>query len=135
MSVRKIMGNDGAKIIIELVAGRSIETLMWADWINVAMGVLKGADSHHTAEHGTEWRQRTSRKCDLSKQLLVIPKDYTELPELRGDIRVWVGWPLFDIKVAQFEVNQWMQAAGLCMVSVMLFGRPQKTGKTISGKK
>lgn len=37
----------------------------------------------------------------------------SEIPLLPGDIRVWAGWPLFDIKVVQFEMNQWMQAAGL----------------------
>jgi len=28
------------------------------------------------------------------------------VPDLPGDIWIWTGWPLFDIKVVQFEFNQ-----------------------------
>ena len=43
----------------------------------------------------------------------MIPKEHPELSDLPGDIRVWTGWPIFDMKVVQFEMNQWMEAAGL----------------------
>lgn len=29
-----------------------------------------------------------------------------------GPMRVWMAWLIFDVKVAQFEMNEWMQAAG-----------------------
>lgn len=97
---------------MKLVAENTVETFLWADWIDAAMGSLKGVDGVYDAKEEINWRARTPSKCDLSRPLLTIQKDHPELPELPGDIRVWTGWPLFDIKVVQIEINQWMQAAG-----------------------
>lgn len=77
------------------------------------MGYLKDADSCFNDDDEVNWRKITPAKCDLSRSLLVIPKNPPELTDLPGDIRVWTGWPLFDVKVVQFKTNQWLQAAGL----------------------
>lgn len=63
--------------------------------------------------HIRNWMKKTPSKCDLTRPLLLIRKGHSELPDLSGDIRVWTGWPIFNVKVVQFEINQWMQATGL----------------------
>lgn len=105
--------NDEARISLKLIAGSSVDAFKWTDWIDAAMGYMKGADAGYTADHELKWRKRTPAKCDLTRPLPVIPKGHPELPELKGDIRVWTGWPIFDVKVVQFEMNQWMGASGL----------------------
>jgi len=112
VSVLCVRATGGNKIIMKLVAGNPVEKFVWADWIDVAMGYMKGKDAGYNADCKTIWRIRTPSKCDLSRPLLEIPKGHPELPELPGNIRLWTGWPLFDIKVVQIGMNQWMEAAG-----------------------
>jgi len=100
---------DGeSQINMKLVAGNSVDNFNWADWIDAAMGYMEGEDALITTEHEINWRKRTPSKCDLRTPLLVIPKEHPEQSDLPGDIRMWTGWPIFDIKVVQFEMNQWM---------------------------
>jgi len=35
-----------------------------------------------------------------------------ELRLHRGEMQVWTGWPFFDIKIVQFEIDEWMRARG-----------------------
>lgn len=106
--------------MLKLVAGLSVIEFKWADWIDSAMGFLKGIDDHlernnlgQVPEHILYWRKRTPSKCDLTRPLLTIPKGHPEFPQLKGDIRIWTGWPFFDIKLVHFEMNQCLNAAGL----------------------
>lgn len=107
----KIDGNT----IMKLVAGSLEDIFIWEDWIDAAMGFIKGVDSLKFSEYEIRWRKRTPWKCDLSKTFLDIPKE-SKPHFLPCDIRVYIGWPLFDIKLAQFEMNQFMKAAGLLNV-------------------
>jgi len=118
--VRLIGGFDKITIAMRIVGGDGVQKFHWADWIDAAMGFMKGVDDlvsdenrFKVPEHVLNWRKRTPSKVDLSRPLLLIPKDHPKLPKLPGDIRIWTGWAPFDIKLVQFEVNQWLQAAGL----------------------
>ena len=110
--------NDETTLIMQLVHPSSVQQFIWEDWINCAMGFIKGLDLA-VAERpnlypkcSLQWRTRTPVKVDLSRPIVTISKPHPELPHLPGVIRIWTGWPLFDIKVAQFEINNWMRAAG-----------------------
>ena len=81
-----------------------------------AMGSIKGMDNvmeGELPEHIVYWRKRTPSKCDLTIPIQTISAPNPEIPNLLGDIRVWMGWPFFDIKLVHFEMNQWLQAVGL----------------------
>jgi len=109
-------GNEEKNVSIELIAAASVTEFRWEDWINSAMGFIKGADDYLTSKErdaGTvPWRKRTPRKVNLKMPLVKVSPTHEDLPDLRGDIQVWGGWPFFDIKIAQFEINEWMRASG-----------------------
>jgi len=109
--VRDLWNNAGGKLVISLVPHDSVRKFNWADWIDAAMGCIT-ANMFNVPVLSTKWRKRTPSKCDLSRPLLKISKGHSELPNLPGDIRIWTGWPFFDIKVVHFEMDQWLQAAG-----------------------
>jgi len=103
------------KLVMPLEAGESVEHFKWAEWIDAAMGFIKGMDKIMEKElpkHIVNWRKRTPSKCDLTIPIQTISVPNPEIPHLPGDIHIWMGWPFFDIKLVHFEMNQWMQAAG-----------------------
>ena len=53
---------------------------------------------------------------------MTVSAPHADLPDLPGDIRIWTGWPIFDIKIVQFEMNEWMRRAGfVCGYSDMVY--------------
>jgi len=109
-------GKDEKNVTISLATGESVTVFNWEDWVNSAMGFMKGMEdamSNDEIEDGTKrWRKRTPRKVNLSGPIVTVPGPSEELPDLLGDIQVWTGWPFFDIKITQFEMNEWMRASG-----------------------
>lgn len=104
---------------MHILAGDSVKTFQWANWIDAAMGFIKGIDNTlvnnggKIPAHIANWRKKTPYKCDLTIPIQTISARHPEIPYLQGDIRIWMGWPFFDIKLVHFEMNQWMQAADL----------------------
>lgn len=120
VTVERIGGADKIKNIMKLVAADGVEKFCWADWLDVAMGFIKGVDDmvcdvnrFKVPEHILNWRKRTPSKVDLNKPLLKVSSSHPELRQLARDILIWTGWAPFDIKVVQFEIDEWLQAAGL----------------------
>lgn len=58
------------------------------------------------------WRKRAPCKVDLQKPLLSASRSRGILLELRGDVELWKGWPFFDIKIIQFELNSFVRSMG-----------------------
>lgn len=110
-----VCGNEKKKVVMELICTKSVAKFIWEDWINCAMGYIQERDEYmeeHPKWFPKNFRKRTPAKANLSKGMVTFSHPHSELPELRGDIQVWTGWPFFDIKLVQFEFNQWMQNAG-----------------------
>ena len=112
--------NGERKIRLELVAAESVEHFAWADWIDSAMGFLKGVDDLVAVENPRDvpdrvvnWRKRTPKKFDPDSSFLIVHQKDPDVPSLPGCILIWMAWPMFDIKVVQFEMNQWMQKTNL----------------------
>lgn len=128
------------KVEIDLISGASAEAFHWEDWINSVMGYLKAPDdalSTKEIEDGTaQWRKRTPCKANLSRPMVTITNSCKEVQNLDGDIQIWTGWPFFDIKTAQFEMNEWMRAAG-CLYGYgeMVESSYFKFGKKLEGQK
>jgi len=81
------------------------------------MGFMKSQDDalgRTELQCGTfPWRKRTPRKVNLSNPLVSVRTTCESVPNtMRGDIRIWTGWPFFDIKIVHFEMNEWLRASG-----------------------
>jgi len=100
--------NNGKNTIHMRLLSDSARHFIWEDWINYLMGYIKGIDELKVL--GSERNRRTPYPVDLMKPILPISKSkYKSIP---GNISVWTGWPVFDVKIAQFEMNEWMLATG-----------------------
>jgi len=121
--IKVLAQNDGRTISLKLVPGKYVRRFSWKNWIDSAMGYIKGQDD--LMKNATEGmfpedivchRERTPMKSDLNgiinSPVLQVSVENPEIPELPGDIHVWTGWPMFDSKIAHFEMNQWLVAAG-----------------------
>jgi len=49
VSVEELSFNGESKMVMKLVSGNLVDKFMWADWIDAAMGYLKGADEEKDA--------------------------------------------------------------------------------------
>ncbi len=101
---------------------------IWQHWVDAAMGYMKGAEERGDGEFGYG---RQIVRSDLRMPMLELcPLRFVEdrlyprsLDENGVDVvvkktstaRVWLGWPLFDVKTCKFEMDQWLAA---CEVNV-----------------
>jgi len=109
-------GKQKVDVSMEMV-GANVTELHWEDWINSAMGCIKAMDElscKKDEENGTDpWWKGTARKVNLNRPLVSFTRSRDEPPNLERDIEVWNGWPFFDIKFVQFEMNSRLRAAGV----------------------
>ena len=125
LRIHRICGAEGeeTKLILQLFHPSFIEGFVWQDWINSVMGFIKGMkiqaeNLDQVQKQVVEWRTRMPVKIKLSKDMLSVTALHSAVPDLPGTLRIWTGWPIFDIKIAQFAMNNWMRAAGfLCGLS------------------
>lgn len=78
----------------------------WENWINAAMGLMKGRGEHmkeSTECEDFEGPLTSIRPANLTRELLIVPLSHEKLPNLAREVKVWTGWPIFDIRVCQFE--------------------------------
>ncbi len=60
-------------------------------------------------------------------------KAIDETVEKTKTTRIWMGWPIFDVHICKFEVDQWVNACGVHLrdwagsVEVSNFGTVMKT--------
>lgn len=80
------------------------------------MGYMKGMDDLLDGVPGRDkYGKMTPAKADLERPMVTISRRGIPKLKLPGDIPIWMGWPMFNVKLVQFEMNQWMHAAGfLC---------------------
>jgi len=116
VQIFEIEGKKDNNVEIDLVSGASDTVFHWEDWINSVMGFIKWHDidrSDIEKEVGrSPWRKRTPRKVNLRGPLVTVSGPCQELRLHRGEMQVWTGWPFFDIKIVQFEMDEWMRARG-----------------------
>ena len=105
------------KVIIR-VHNKSGDThFKWQDWVDAAMGIMKGVDERPNAIFKHE---RTIRRTDLREPIVELCPMRIDEYELAtgssGIARIWTGWPPFDVRICKFEIEQWLIArdAKLC---------------------
>ncbi len=85
----------------------------WQDWVDAAMGYMKGVEEHGDGDWGYG---RQIVRADLRKPMvelcpLRLDEDGIEAAvEKTSTARVWLGWPVFDVKICKFEMDQWLAA-------------------------
>ena len=119
--------DDRCNATLKLRGNASNCKFEWHDWINSAMGFLKGCDFWSASNRldyncrciegypNTSFRQsRTISRTDVrNMSFITFSPPEREIPELPGDIHIWTGWPIFDVRICQFEMKQWIRGAGL----------------------
>ncbi len=105
---------------------------IWDDWVNAMVGFMKGM---------MLYKEETPKRDDIDYQpanVGMFPLHRVNLREpmlelcplhmkpngtvFQSDIvRVWTGWPPFDWRVCQFEVDQWLGAFDLDLNNCKLF--------------
>ncbi len=85
----------------------------WQDWVDAAMGCLKGIEEKSDSDLGYD--QQIVR-ADLSRPMvelspLRVNEDGME-PEVEKTTtaRMWMGWLPFDVGICKFELDEWFTA-------------------------
>ncbi len=84
---------------------------VWQDWIDAAMGCLKGYEEDQKSESRYG---RTVLRGDLQRPMVelcplrVNGYGLGATVERTRTARIWMGWPPFDVRICQFELNQWL---------------------------
>lgn len=69
------------------------------------MGLMRGLDDI------SERTIRNPQEVDLSRPMLTLTSPHDELLDLNGALEVWTAWPIFNVRVCQFEKDQWVSAS------------------------
>ena len=109
------MNTDSREASLKLKCEAENTRFEWENWINAAMGLLKGWNERvmDRREDDFEGPSGLVKPAQLSRGVLELEPPHAELPKLAGKILVWTGWPMFDVRVCQFENDQWMATYGL----------------------
>ena len=85
---------------------------IWQDWVDVAMGCMKGLEEG--ADEPGFGKQVV--RGDLSRPMVELcPLRVNEeavgvTVKKTSTARIWMGWPVFDIGICKFEVEQWLDS-------------------------
>ncbi len=115
-------------VSLRLRKSNSDERFLWQRWVDAAMGYMKGAEDGGNGDCGYG---RQIVKADLRKPMVeMCPLRFVEdelyppsvdengietAVKKTSRTRVWLGWPVFDVKICKFEMEQWLAA---CDVNV-----------------
>lgn len=81
-----------------------VERFHWNEWINAALGILKGYDNWYVSrfEHSLPVIV-TETAVDVSGAVMRFGYP---LMNVEHDIWFWEGWPFFDSRICEFELQQ-----------------------------
>ena len=107
---------SSGKATLRLKFGPEVEKFKWQDWINAALGLMKGYNekvkSRLEDEDNFQGPLELIKPANLLRPMMQLTTPHTELPGLRGELQVWTGWPIFDVRICQFEKDQLINAYG-----------------------
>ncbi len=89
---------------------------IWQKWVDAAMGCMKGFEE---GKDGKKGYGRKIVKAELRKPMVelcplrVIDDGMGTTVETTRTARVWMGWPVFDVRICKFEVDQWVDACNI----------------------
>lgn len=98
------------KAILQLHCEESkVVHFRYESWINAAMGWMRGM------EHENDDEMRNILPVNFGKpviDLTPLQTTYKGSTDERSLVRVLTGWPIFDARVCQFEIDQWIHSCG-----------------------
>ena len=83
---------------------------IWQNWVDAAMGCMKGFEEGKNGEKGYERKIVCAnlRKPMVEMCPLLMDGDGIEKIVARtSTARIWMGWPPFEVRICKFEVDQW----------------------------
>ena len=89
---------------------------VWQDWLDAAMGCLKGFEDGKNSELGYG---RKIIRPNLREQMVELCQLYVNgygigaVMDQMSTARVWLGWPAFDVRICKFEMDQWLDACNV----------------------
>ncbi len=103
---------------------------LWQDWLDAAMGCMKGFEEGENGgkEYGQIIVGKKHKELRYERNIVRVElgAPMVELCSLRVDkpgiervvqrtrtVRVWTGWPTFDVRICKFEVDQWLHACNI----------------------
>lgn len=93
---------------------------IWEDWVNAMIGLMKGMilhrEKHKTDDTSSNMGMLPLQRANLREPMLELCPLYMTWDDTAFQTkpaRIWTGWPPFDWRVCQFEVDQWLSAFGL----------------------
>ena len=94
---------------VGLKKGSEVSRFVWQDWVDAAMGFMAG----YNDACGRMGYERKTRRADLQDAIVELcplrVDDYERVIET-SKVRVWMGWPPFDVHICKFETEQWLNA-------------------------
>ncbi len=103
-------------VLLRLRNDSDITQFKWQDWVDAAMGFLKGIEEQDDDDMGYG---RQILRADLSKPMvelspLRVNEDGME-PEVEktAAARMWMGWLPFDVGICKFELDEWFTACNV----------------------
>ncbi len=113
MSLAIRTDSDRGKVSVRLQNDGDDSRFIWQDWVDAAMGCMKGFEEYGNGEKGygrkvvrAELRKAMVELCPLR----VNGYGIEAVVERTNTARVWAGWPAFDVRICKFEVDQWLDA-------------------------
>ncbi len=110
--------SDKSEMSLRLQNDSGDARFIWQDWVDAAMGSLKGFEEGGNGEKGYG---RKIVRADLRKPIVELCPlhvtgngDVTRVVRMRA-VRIWMGWLAFDVGICKFEVDQLLNAYGVYM--------------------
>ena len=110
VSIEIRIDTDAHKCFLILKKGDTVSRFAWQDWVDAAMGFLSRWNDRNGAQVKYE---RKIRRTDLRDAMVVLPPlrmGDEETSIETSDVKVWMGWPPFDVRICKFEMEQWLNA-------------------------
>ncbi len=89
---------------------------IWQDWVDAAMGYMKGAEERAGGKRGYG---RKIVRADLRKPMVELCPLRLDKGGIEAVVKetktavVWLGWPVFDLNMCKFEIEQWLAACNV----------------------
>ncbi len=108
--------SDSGTVSMRLRNESSNMRFIWQDWVDATMGCMKGFEKSENCEWG--YRRRIVQPNLLKPIVELSPLSVNghgieAVVERTSTARVWAGWPVFDVRICKFEVDQWVNACNI----------------------
>ena len=104
---------DTKKCKIALKKESEVSRFVWQDWVEAAMGFMDGCSDRGGSKGGYERNIRSADLRDPIVELCPLLFEDEERVIKTSKVRVWMGWPPFDIHICKFEMEQWLNASNI----------------------